>query len=59
MRKLYEYNIQFHSAKSGRKVRVQQSAFSYEDAKRRIRAKYPDASDFKLLKRASYPHKIG
>lgn len=59
MRKLYEYNIQFCPTKYGRKVRVQQSAFTFEDAKKRIRARYPSASRFKLLKRASYPHKIG
>jgi len=57
MKKLYEYNIQLVA--SGQIIKVQQSAFNYEDAKKRIRVKYPDANEFKLLKRAGYSHKIG
>ena len=56
-KRLYEYNIRLTVL--GKTVKMQQSAFTYEDAKRRIRARYPSASRFKLLKRASYPHKIG
>ena len=59
MKKLYEYNIRFLSGKSGKPVKVQQSAFNFDDAKRRIRTRYPSAGNFKLLKRAGYPHKIG
>lgn len=57
MKKLYEYNIQLVA--SGKTIRVQQSAFSYEDAQRRIMEKYPSARNFKMLKKAGYPHKIG
>lgn len=59
MKKLYEYNIRFYSGKSGKLIKIQQSAFNFDDAKKRIRAKYPSAGKFKLLKRSGYPHKIG
>ena len=44
----------------GRRImRKQQSAFSFGDAKKRIRRIYPEAKDFRLLKRMGYPHNIG
>lgn len=64
MKKIYEYEIEFQTInKRGKEVKhiVQQSAFSYKDAVRRIKSslKRSRPFDFKLRKRFTYPHMEG
>jgi hypothetical protein len=53
---IYEYNLKF--LVGDRIYKKQQSAFSFEDAKRRIMRVYPKAHNFVLLKKMGYPHDI-
>jgi len=50
-KKIFEFN--------GRIIKLQQSAFSFGDAERRIKNSYPHARNFRMLKKMKYSHGVG
>jgi hypothetical protein len=53
------YEFEFTFSLHDRTVTAQQSGFTWENAKDRVRSTYPDAKDFKLKRKLKYPHSDG